>query len=234
MSREQRGDAFRQAFQDLAGTPGPGCSGEDLARIWSAVRGELEADERHAIVERLAADPALAEAWRVAHALAAELSPETDVRQVAAGDSEPRLRSWRLPLRLASWRPSPRLAIAAVLVLGVSIAVLTSRNDSGPAVFRDAGGWTAQSLLAPDAALPRSAFRLRWTAAPEGARYQVRVTTEDLRLLATVADLTTVEVTIDAGQLAALPSGARVLWQVETTFPDGERTRSSTFVTRIE
>jgi hypothetical protein len=46
--------------------------------------------------------------------------------------------------------------------------------------------------------------------------------------------LTRPEVTIDPAQLADLPRGSNVLWQVEVTLPDGERASSPTFVTRIE
>jgi hypothetical protein len=60
------------------------------------------------------------------------------------------------------------------------------------------------------------------------------VTTEDLRVLATAADLMTAEFTVEPAVLAELPGGAGVLWQIETSLPNGDRVTSPTFVTRVE
>lgn len=209
-------DVLRRAFQGLADTSPGECSPEDLERIWLAVRGELPVDERHQLVERVATDPAFAEAWRVAHELRQPL-PGAAVQQ-----------------RRMAWQPAPWLAAAAVLVLAVTVVMVSRLDDQGDATFREAGTYAIEPLVPPDAALPRSAFQLRWNPGPRGSRYQVRVTTEDLRLLVTAADLTRPEVTIDPAQLADLPRGSNVLWQVEVTLPDGERASSPTFVTRIE
>jgi hypothetical protein len=62
----------------------------------------------------------------------------------------------------------------------------------------------------------------------------VRVTTEDLRVLATAADLTAPEFAVEPAVLAGLPAGARVFWQVDVSLPNGERRTSSTFITRLE
>ena len=91
-----------------------------------------------------------------------------------------------------------------------------------------------ESLVPPDLALPRDAFRLRWTPGPEGSRYQVRVTTEDLKLLATAADLMAPEFAVDPAVLAGLSSGARVFWQVDVSLANGARRTSSTFITRLK
>ncbi len=53
---------LRAAFQALAESSTGECSREDLDRIWLAVGGELPAAERRDIVERLASEPAWAEA----------------------------------------------------------------------------------------------------------------------------------------------------------------------------
>ena len=65
--------------------------------------------------------------------------------------------------------------------------------------------------MQPDATLPRDAFRLRWTPGPQDSRYQVRVTTEDLRVLTTVSDLTVPELVLDRELLSGVAPGARVL-----------------------
>jgi hypothetical protein len=74
---------------------------------------------------------------------------------------------------------------------------------------------------------------LRWQA-PEGARFDVRVTTEDLRVLDTASGLTIPEHTVPAEMLEGLDSGAKVFWQVEATLPDGSTIQSGTFITEVK
>jgi hypothetical protein len=214
--RYSNDEALRSAFQKLPVSSGSECSQADLDRIWRAVDGQLPAHERRELVERLATDTACAEAWRVANELHRSLSG-TAVRQ-------------QRPL----WRSSPWLAAAAVLLLAASVMFVSRRDQSGDATFRDPGRPAIESLVPADAALPKNAFRLRWSAGPDDSRFQVQVTTEDLRLLTTVSDLTRPELVIDAARLADLLPGSRVLWQVQVTLPDGERAVSPTFVTRVQ
>jgi hypothetical protein len=207
---------LRRAFQALADSSAGECSHEDLDRIWLAVAGELPVAERQELVERLATEPACAEAWRVAHELRRNL-PVAAVEQ-----------------RRPAWRPPSWLTAAAIVLLATAVLLVSRRGPSTDTEFRDAGRTAIESLVPSDAALPRSAFRLRWSAGPQDSRYQVRVTTEDLRPVATAGDLTRPELLIEAAQLAAVPEGSRVLWQVEVTQPNGERVLSPTFVTRVQ
>ena len=62
-------ERLREAFQALAETSARECAEGDVDRIWRAVSGELPAWERREIVDRMAGDPALAEAWRLAQEL---------------------------------------------------------------------------------------------------------------------------------------------------------------------
>jgi hypothetical protein len=126
------------------------------------------------------------------------------------------------------------MAAAAVLLLAAASVFVLSRRDQPDPTFRDPGRSAIESLVRADGGLPRNAFRLRWSPGPQDARYDVRVTTEDLRVIATVRDLAQPELVIDAAALAALPQGSRVLWQVEVARPNGEREVSPTFVTRVQ
>jgi hypothetical protein len=210
-------EALRRGFQSLADhTPGE-CSAEDVAAVWRAVRGDLDAEARRALVARLAAEPALAEAWRIAHALE---SPETAIAPPVAA---PR-RSW----------PAPWLAAAALVILGLSAVLLVPQLRRGEPVLRQPGVYAVESLLGPDTALPREAFELRWTAAPPGSRYRVRVTTEDLRVLVTASDLDRPALRVSADALSSVPAGARVFWQVDVMLPGNARFSSPTFVTRVQ
>jgi hypothetical protein len=209
-------EAF-QALEDPSGADVP----EDLReRIWQAVSGALPAEERREIVDRVASDPACAEAWRVAAAM-----------WQASQSTAPVLRA--VPPRTTRWAPA-WLATAAVLLLGTAIGVVSLLNRPQVDEFRASPGVAIESRLAPDVSLPREAFRLRWSPGPEGARYQVRVTTEDLRVLATTADLTEAQFTVEPAALAGLASGSRVFWQVEVLLPDGGRVASPTFVTHVQ
>jgi hypothetical protein len=216
--RQTADESLRAAFRALGDTARETCSEEDLERIWRAVAGELPAAERRVLVDRMATDPACAEAWRVAE----------ELRRASQGESissaTPLVRSWS-----RSW-----LATAAVLVLGVAIGLVSWLNRPQGDEFRNLPGYVVDSLVPSEAPLAREAFRLRWTPGPQGARYQVRVTTDDLRVLATADDLTVPELLVERERLTSLSPGARVLWQVDVVLPNGERVSSQTFVVRVQ
>ena len=60
------------------------------------------------------------------------------------------------------------------------------------------------------------------------------MTTDDLRVLTTAAELTAPELTVPPERLSELASGARVLWQVVVALPGGETVSSETFVVRVQ
>ena len=214
-------DRLREAFQALGEASRKELSPEDVDRVWQAVSGALPAAERRDLVERMAADPALAEAWRGAQELW-----RTAGQEVRLETRAPQL--WR-----TSWKPT-WLAAAAVLIIGVAAGIVYQRSAPRDDTFRDTGGYVIESLVQPETTLSRDAFRLRWTAGPQDSRYQVTVTTEDLRVLTTVPDLAVPELTLEGGLLSGVAPGARVLWQVTATLPGGENVASRTFVVRVQ
>ena len=230
MTEPDSDERLRAAFRsqpDADAGPLP----DDLQeQIWLAVSGGLDPDQRRALVDRTASDPAAAAAWRVANALwQARLAGESDALPAAPGARVGPMTPRRPRLWTAPW-----LAAAATLVL-VSAVVSLQYWQSGPSgdEFRVAPDAAIESLVAEGTALSRDEFRLRWTAGPEGARYRVRVTTEDLRIVATAGELMTPEFGVAPAALAGLPSGATVLWQVEMTLPAGQVIASPTFNVRI-
>ena len=218
MSDHSGDERLRRAFQARTARPDGECTSDDLDRIWRAVSGELPAAERRRLVDRLARDPACAEAWRVATEL---WEASGAVRQ---DDAHTRSRLWSAP-----W-----LAAAAVLVLAVGAALVIRLASPGGDEFRDGGGYAIESQVPADATVSRDAFTLRWTPGPEGARYAVRVTTEELRVLMTATDLTTAELTVPADRFASVPDRSRVFWQVDATLAGGDTVSSPTFVTRVD
>jgi hypothetical protein len=209
---------LQEAFRSLAALPGPELSDERREQIWLAVSGELPPSERRALIDRIATDAASAEAWRVAHEMWLAFQPAD------------RMASHGLVTRWSSrW-----LAAAATLAVAATIGIV-SLLDSAPAdEFRAMPGYVVTSLVAADTALPRDGFRLQWMPAPAGSRYQLRVTTEDLQVLATATDLAVTEFVVPRAQLAALPDGATVFWQVDVFLSTGERITSPTFVVHVK
>ena len=123
MSRhEPSDDELRQAFQSVPVSSALECSPDDVDRVWRAVAGELPTAERRSLVERLSNEPALAEAWRMAHQV------QRPVPIAEAATESPR--------RSTHWL-TPSLAAAAVLVLAVATAVVLRRDGSDGATLRD-------------------------------------------------------------------------------------------------
>jgi hypothetical protein len=217
--RREADERLREAFQSLGGTSREEPSEEELDRIWRAVSGELPAPERRDLVDRMASDPALAEAWRVAQ----ELWRAAPQRASAATMHDVR---W--------WTRSWFAAAAAVLIAVAAGVLFQLSRPPGEDTYRDPGRYVVESLVQPETTLSRHAFRLRWTPGPAGSRYHVRVTTEDLRVLETVSGLDVPELVLDRDALSSVAPGSRVLWQVEVTLPEGDTASSETFVARVQ
>lgn len=211
---------LRSAFASLAedAVPGPACPHPE--RIWLAVRREAElpaADVRE-LALHTAECPSCAESWRLAGEL---LAAEADQRPRAVG----RIRRWGGALPLAA-------AVAAVALAGVVIQH-HGRGSVEPG-YRDPRGGGMRALMAEDAPLPRAACVLRWSPVAEGARYDLRVATSTLAVVYRARGLAVTEHQVPAEALAGLPSGSRLIWQVEAVAPDGMRTASPAFVVRIQ
>jgi hypothetical protein len=210
---------LRQAFETRAAAPGTEVSDELRDRIWLAVSGELPPSDRRALVDRMASDAACAEAWRAAHELWQASRAHVDVTVT--------------PDRMTRW-PSNWLLVAATFLIATTIGVVSLFNGPPADEFRASPGYIVSSLVQAETLLPRDGFRLQWTPGPEGSHYRIRVTTDDLQVLATASDLTVAEFVVQPAALARVTSGSSVFWQVEVTPPTGERLTSSTFIARVQ
>jgi len=208
--------ALQDAYQAAVARSSGDCAPDDVEKVWLAVTGDLDAGQRRDLIDRMATDPALAQAWRVA----------VELDRARGGPS----LAGRQPTR---WLPAALIGLAAMVVVAVGLRVLVV-NRTPADTFRAGGVTTVESLIVSDAPLPREAFVLRWKPGPEGSRYAVRVTTEDLRVLTTVNELAATEYTVSRDALAGVPAGARVLWQVVVSAPGGETISSQTFVVRVQ
>ncbi|HYU33852.1 MAG TPA: zf-HC2 domain-containing protein [Thermoanaerobaculia bacterium] len=211
---------LRRAFGSLSQPAPAPAACPPPEKVWEAVRGELPPGEIRQIVEHTAVCPACAEDWRLAVALQ---RPEGAVNVIPAAHrftAAQRLRNWGL-------------AAAAVLALAVVGVEWAQHSDVGTYRGQEA---TVHSLVEEGQSLPRNQFLLRWSA-PEtpGATYDVKVSTEDdLRVIASGDDLREPQLLVPESALAGLPSGARVLWNVDAELPQGEHVRSATFVTAVQ
>ncbi|NVJ04707.1 hypothetical protein HUW63_05530 [Myxococcus sp. AM001] len=208
----------------------------DADLVWRAVSGELPAEERHAVIERVAADPAWAAAWRLANELtrsAAEAAPPVapwvDRPRTRRGDGEARQKrrfrfAWSQPL----W------GVAATAALALIVVGVVMREE--PEQPRLRGGDTAAVVSQVPEAVPlkRDACVLRWSGGPEGTRWSVRLSTEDLSWVHRVDSLETREYRVPSEVLAPVKPGTTLLWQVEARLPDGQVLRGATFVNRLE
>jgi hypothetical protein len=226
-SDERLAEAFR-AIED----PSADLSDDLRERIWLAVSGQLPAEDRRAIVERMADDPSCAEAWRVAHEM---WTASRNSARVLRSEPAPVPAAGPRPLPRHSWQWTPQwLGAAAAVLLATTIGLVTLRDGRPVDEFRTPDGPAVVSSIPEDAALPRDAFRLQWTPGPPGSRYRIRVTTEELTVLVTADELTAPAYVVAASALAPVPAAGRVLWQVEVNLADGQRIASRTFSTRVK
>jgi len=221
MRREWDETRLREAFRALSDSEAVGEGDVDTLNVWKAIAGELDPEERREVIERVALEPGYAEAWR----LAAELF------EASGGSIAAKPRAAESPGRWASGllRSPYAWAAAAVLLVGV-LGVFVPRGLAPPEpVYR---GGPIVPLVGAEERLPRDDFRLRWQAL-EGARFDIRVTREDLQTLATASDLSSPEYTVPAERLQELPPGAKVFWQVDAKLADGSVVRSVTFIAEV-
>lgn len=215
ISRWRAAFAASDAAPDPASCPTP-------ETLWSAVRGELPAERMREVVDHVAACAACAEDWR----LAAEINRQEEKAATVPGRV--------IPGRFGRWRP---LAAAAALAAGLLIAVGVYRTHQPmpePTYRGEARHAGIRSLLPEGQAIPREAAVLRWSPLAGAVSYDVQVSTEDLRAVATAKGQTATAYRVPQSALAGLPSGARLLWQVDALRPDGTHENSPTFITPLK
>ncbi len=136
-------------------------------------------------------------------------------------------------IRLQNW-PKVVLPVAAAILIGVGLSTgLLLRNDpSSPPVFRQQQDEDTIAALPETRLLSRTDCRLRWTAGPSGARYDLLVTDGELEVLSTVKGLKEPEYTLPQEEIPA--SSDELFWRVTAHLPDGRTLSSGTFTTEID
>ena len=216
-AREKR---MREALRMVAIDAVPSEGMPAAEAMWAAVQGELPRREAEAVLDAALRDPAAHEELRLALAVQDELDALSEVP--LEGSAKPR--------RWGPWVAAGLAAAAALVVLAMRPPA-ASVPDGGDSHYRgDAEG--ARSLVdAPS--LPVDAFELVWEA-EEGAHYELRISTDAPSVLLRKRGLTEARFTVPPSTFDGVPSGTRILWQVDVVRPDNSRTRSATYVVRLE
>jgi hypothetical protein len=203
---------LRAAFAAASETARPRQDCPDPGRLWDAAHGALEPADTRALVDHTATCPACAEAWR----LAAAIEDEAAARPAQVTPIRPRARRvWMWP------------AAAAIAAAAVTIVIVRSGREEVPG-YRDGTTAPIDALVPETVPQPRDALVLRWRGGPDGARWDVRVMTNELALVHRASDLAEAEHRVPPDALAELPAGTTLLWQVEARIASG-RVSSRTF-----
>ena len=212
---------LKTAFASLSesATGGPDCPTPEA--IWDAVTGGSTSGDAATIADHTSRCFACAEAWRLAREFCGATGAEPGSEGAAPAPGVPGIRTWTA------------LAAAGV-VLAAGLGLLMIRQGSPPAVMRAGEEVAIVSLVAETTPLSREACVLRWSEPGAGARYTVRVGTEDLSPVAHAENLDRPEYTVEAKDLEKVPPGAAIIWRVEAALPDGRRLASPGFRNRVE
>jgi hypothetical protein len=185
----------------------------DAERIFDALHGTLEPEDRRIVVDELVWNADAAEIWR----LAREMGPEPDARRFAL------VRNWR-------W---PAVAAGIVLTAGLAWQLSGPAHDTTKLVYRGVESRSIRSALPPEATLPRAQPVLRWAGVP-GARYRVRVLTSALELLVASPESDAAEYRLSDETLHRIDPGSYILWQVEGRIAGDTVIVSPTFRVRVD
>lgn len=207
-----------RAFRSRTDLSGDGSACPLAETIWESAAGTLTRQDNEAVVDHTAGCAGCATAWRLAR----------ELQENAFAERRPSMRSVG-----RRWFP---LAAAASLVLALSSVMVFQLRDrwTETPTYRVPEPHAITSLLSRDHVLIRSTCVLRWASGLADARFNIRVTDEDLNPLASSDGLTAGEFLVPQSALAGLPGGAKILWRVEVLGPDGSRSSSPTFVNTIE
>lgn len=212
----------RAAFASLIGDSTEPAPEIDADAIWKAVAGELSAEETGRLLDLAAESPEVAEAWRLARELQRADAAAADEKVV-------RPRRW-------SARVAVPVGLAAALLLAVGLwPMLRDAPSPEPPAFRTTAEQGVQALTGDGATLPREGFELRWRPLEgDGWRYGLLVTTDALRELLRVGELTETRYVVAPEALDGVDGGSLLYWRIEAVNEDGRRAASQTFFVTLQ
>ena len=238
MTDERLRDLYLAGLDARRAAGGPrGCDVEP-ERLLALARGEIPADERPALLDRVLASAACREELALLRAVVvaergrlpvAAPADEADVAFTTADDADPRDRDdpavvpidrprAAAPRPPRTWRAAGALAaLAAALALTVGVPALL-RDEAAPVMRGEADSVV---LVAPPIApvAPADARTFVWRPTPEAARYTFELLTADGALL---HEAVTVDTTLALPATVTLTPDAEYRWLVRATDAGGE------------
>lgn len=207
---------LRAAFQAFVehGEVDPEVSPE---AVWGTADGSLPAARRREVIDHLTRHPGGLRVLR----LAWESSGSRWLPQ--RGDA-----TWVRYLSLS--------AAAIVLMVGGAYGERFFRDRVDPRSAPTYRSSETRSLLAAQSPVLTGdgSLELRWFGAPDGSRFDVQVTTEELETITSTTGLEQPLFRLRGATVSALRGMERFLYQVTVHSPDGEVEVSSTFVGTVE
>ncbi len=230
-------DRLREEFASAQNIAADAKFCPDTSLIWDSAAETLTGEGNESLLRHTSTCGACAASWRLARELLSEDLPQAlpeetpdmpddaSSRFAEGRRSRARSRPWWLGL-----------AAAAMLVLAVSFFAIQQFEtvDPGEPQYRTTPGGGLAAEIDPAAPLPRDEVVLRWSGAPAGTTYDVRVTTDRLAPLHRSFGIEQAEHRVPQDALADLPPGAVILWTVTAHLPDGRRWTSVSFRATVE
>ncbi|MCA9706040.1 MAG: hypothetical protein KDK70_09355 [Myxococcales bacterium] len=212
----------------------------DAEALWEAVRGEAEPAQVAALVDRMADDRALAEDWRMARAFAAAADEDAAADEGAGeGKGEPA----SLPTEVAADEPASRGdylrwgALVALVAAAVLLVLAWPRGGASPYEPDDGrmrGASGGIEALRGEGPVSAGDAVLQWSEVPGAVRYELHVSTGDLRPRLHERDVRGTSWTLPAEVLREAAKGETLLWRVEAVTADGTRVTSETFALTVQ
>jgi len=209
------------AARNIAGDDEP-CPAAD--RLWDSAAERLDRRDNESVVRHAAACGACAASWRVAR----EMLLDEAGAAAQAAELQPVGRTW------PRWAG---LAAAAMLVLAAGIVVVQQQFTTvGPSepVYRAPPLGALVSEIDPAMPVPRDDLVLRWSGAPDGSTYDLRVTTARLDPLHRAFGIVDAEYRVPESALAGVSPGETVLWTVTTHLAGGSAWTSPAFRATVD
>jgi len=184
--------------------------------LWALTRGELDPARARPIVLHSSRCARCGAALRIALEMGEQLEAPVAAPNV-------------FPLRR---RLAVGLGIAAAIAASVVVVPHLRPTDSGLHVR--GGSEDGVRSLVPSAPRPRSRLVLEWSAYPGALRYRVTLASSDLRVLFQKEGVTGTRAEVPESALASVPSGGRLVWEVEAILADGRAIKSAAFDLTLE
>ncbi len=231
---EQQLEVMRRSFAAAAeAVADPDDRAVTADEMWDVITGALVGGEARDVVRRVAGSAQAQVDWRITVEMVREAGLEVVVADASEADRKPALRD-ELAARRSQKAYWAGWVGAAVAAAAIAFFVLRPTRDEPnvPPTIRDVPRTRITSTVPAGPISSQRDLVLQWSGGPSQARYDVRVTAENLRVIDAAFNITTPRYTLPAATLRA-HEGTTIYWRVVATSRAGERIESPSFSLRI-